>query len=286
VSLAWWRGIAPTWTGGDPAAIPTHPDLGVRYPWREVVLHARGRALERRVGQARRVLDQAAATDGADWRIALSGGKDSSALALLCQLFGHGWRAITCSDDLSMPGEDAWVDHLAAHLGIPLDRVAPAESMRALIEAGGISLTGDIHTRGSLLARRAFYGPLDTHRAKHGYNGIVWGIRGEESRGRQMGRQAHGLLYYAHGEAVWRCQPLGDWSGLDIHAFLLRHEVPLQPTYLCVDPGADPYRLRTDWFFAGGVPARLFGHYVWLRRWWPALYDWCARVDPDVAGLS
>lgn len=80
-------------------------------------------------------------------------------------------------------------------------------------------------------------------------------------------------------------QPLANWSALDVHAFLAAREVPLLPVYLCVDPGADALALRKSWWVVGGGPAR-YGHYAWLRRWWPALWDRAVEIDPEVAALG
>ena len=80
MTLGRWRAQAEAWT---PEEIPTHPDLGVRYPWQSVALHAFSRSLQRKIDHAYRVIADAAARDVDGWRVGLSCGKDSTALALL-----------------------------------------------------------------------------------------------------------------------------------------------------------------------------------------------------------
>ena len=84
---------------------------------------------------------------------------------------------------------------------------------------------------------------------------------------------------------MWIGQPLANWSALDVHAFLARREVPLLPVYHCIDPGADAMALRKSWWIVAGGPAR-YGHYAWLRRWWPALWEIAVSIDPEVSRLS
>lgn len=269
-----------------PDAIPDRPDFGVRYPWRDVALHARSRELDRRVSQARHHLDEALTRDvPGGWRLSLSGGKDSSALAVLCAEHGAIVPAMSVKDDLDYPGEREALAHLSERTGHPLTILTPPVSLLACLRETRPSLVGDLHGRTADLSARWFYGLLDAHRSAEGYGGVLLGLRAQESRGRAMNRAVRGRTYQ-RVDGLRVAQPLADWSALDVHAYLWRAGVPVLPVYLCMDPGTDALALRKSWWVCGGGPARVGGHYGWLRRWWPACWLAACEIDPEVARVS
>lgn len=268
-----------------PTGIPEHPDFGTRYPWRALRLHSLTRDFRARLDGARRALDRARILD-LDWRVGLSGGKDSTALAIL--LSEHGWRVrgMSVKDDLDYPGERDYIAALLARAVLDADILTPQVSLLAWLRQHRVSLVDDLHSRAAELSREHFYGLLDRHRAQHGYAGVLLGLRSQESRGRRMNRATHGLVYTRRFDGLTIAQPLADWTPEDVHAFLLSRDVPLLPVYLCIDPEQDPMSLRKSWWVCGGGVARRGGHYTWLRRWWPQLYQLAADIDPEVRRIS
>lgn len=163
--------------------------------------------------------------------------------------------------------------------------LAPPVSLLAYLRATRPSLIEDLHSRTADLSARWFYGLLDEHRAQEGYGGVLLGLRAQESHGRRMNRATRGHVYQ-RSDGLHVGQPLADWSALDVHAYLWREQVPLLPVYLCVDPGVDALALRKSWWVCGGGPARMGGHYTWLRRWWPQCWRLAVEIDPEVATIS
>jgi 3'-phosphoadenosine 5'-phosphosulfate sulfotransferase (PAPS reductase)/FAD synthetase len=275
----WLRQII-AWCGD--GALPGRSDVGLHYPWRAVALHARSRAMDHKITVARRALDAAAAVS-VGWCASLSGGKDSSAMAALLAL--HGWHppAVSVKDDLDYPGERAYIEHLCRHLGLHLDILSPGVSLWSVL-AGQRSLLNDHHGRTAELSAEHFYGLLNAHRLHHGYDGALLGLRAGESRGRAMNATRGSV--YRRKDGLTVAQPIAAWSALDVHAFLVREQVPLLPCYLCVDPGMDALSLRKSWWVVGGLPATIGSHYAWLRRWWPDLWQLAADIDPAVRAVS
>ena len=281
MSLSRWRALSAHLPAN---AIPTRPDFGTRYPWRDVALHARSRELVRRVDGARRHLDAALSRDvPGGWRLGLSGGKDSSALAALCA--GLQIPAMSVKDDLDYPGEREALAALTSHTGHALTILTPPVSLLAYLQTTRPSLVEDLHGRTADLSARWFYGLLDQHQATEGYGGVLLGLRAQESRGRALNRATRGPVYQ-RADGLHVAQPLAEWSALDVHAYLWREGIPVLPVYLCVDPGADALALRKSWWVCGGGPARNGSHYGWLRRWWPDLWRLAVEIDPEVAHLS
>lgn len=126
----------------------------------------------------------------------------------------------------------------------------------------------------------------DHPRAAKGYDAVMLGLRMAESRGRRMNTITNGTNYTRAYDSLTVCTPLARWTAMDVHAFLASREVPLLPVYGCIDPGMEWDGIRKSWWIAGGGPARMGSHYAWLRRWWPALWDRAASIDPSVRDLS
>lgn len=282
MSLTRWRAMSAYLP---PEAIPDRPDFGTRYPWRDVSLHARSRELGRRVDQARRALYLALSLDvPGGWRLSLSGGKDSSALAVLCA--GQPLQAMSVKDDLDYPGEREALHQLVQRTGHALTILAPPVSLLAYLQTTRPSLVEDLHGRTADLSARWFYGLLDQHRAEQGYGGVLLGLRAQESRGRNLNRATRGHVYQRASDGLHVAQPLADWSALDIHAYLWREQVPVLPVYLCVDPGMDALGIRKSWWVCGGGAARNGSHYGWLRRWWPGCWRLAVEIDSEIGRIS
>lgn len=249
-----------------------------------MALHARSQELVRRVEQARRHLDTALSRDvPGGWRLSLSGGKDSSALAVLCA--GQPIQAMSVKDDMDYPGEREALHQLVQRTGHALTILTPPVSLLAYLQTTRPSLVEDLHGRTADLSARWFYGLLDAHREAEGYGGVLLGLRAQESRGRALNRATRGPVYQ-RADGLHVAQPLADWSALDVHAYLWREGVPVLPVYLCVDPGADALGIRKSWWVCGGYSAQMGSHYGWLRRWWPGMWRLAVEIDAEVGRLS
>ena len=277
-----WLGLIADWCGA--GALPGRADVGVHYPWRTVGLHAASREHRQRVRAAERAVRAALAAD-VDWRVSISGGKDSTALVVL--LAECGWRvpAVSVKDDLDFPGERSYVEALCRMLALPADILTPP-SLRAHLVRNAVSLVQAQHGRAHALSAKHFYGLLDAHRAQHGYDGVIMGLRAGESAGRAANYAARGSRYRRAYDGLTVAQPIAQWSALDVHAYLWSHGVPLLPCYHSIDRDADAMSMRKSWWIVGGLPATIGGHYAWLRRWWPTLYEVAADIDPGVRAVS
>lgn len=65
------------------------------------------------------------------------------------------------------------------------------------------------------------------------------GVRAEESRARKLRMKGHGA------STKRTCAPMGWWTGLDVFAYLVAHDLPIHPAYACTMGGAlDPIWIR------------------------------------------
>jgi 3'-phosphoadenosine 5'-phosphosulfate sulfotransferase (PAPS reductase)/FAD synthetase len=282
-----WRG---RWLAlGLPAeAIPDHPELGMRYPWGEIWLRAMSSVHRRKVAVAQERVRQAAARADRVWRLSWSAGKDSTACAGLIADCGlqATFPAFGEKDDIDYPAEPEYMQRVAVALGMGEPEVLrPKVTLLDWLQSKGVNLTEDLHSQAAGLSSEHFYGLLREHRKRTGYDAAILGLRANESKHRTKNRAVHGWMY-ERGDGLVVAAPLADWEDIDVHAYLASRDIPVLPVYLCVDPGMDALRIRKSWWLSGGYSASVFGHYQWLRRWWPGLWERATAIDGRVRLLS
>jgi 3'-phosphoadenosine 5'-phosphosulfate sulfotransferase (PAPS reductase)/FAD synthetase len=286
MALEQWRELIVDWAGEE--SLPPvssawlHPPLGELFPWTLLERHAKSRPFYRAVDQARRVIDTAMGMD-TDWRLSVSCGKDSTAMALLCSDDGWYPRAMSIKDDMDYPNEREYLDSLMHFCGFDVDIIEPP-SLIEYLKSHRVSLVESTHNRTDEFSAKFFYSQIDRYHRAQQYDGVLLGLRAEESKGREKNWLSRGALYRRkNGLSV--AQPLATWTALDVHAFLWSRRIPCLPVYLCVDDEQQALSIRKSWYIAGGGPAR-HGHYSWLRRWWPDLWHTAWEIDPEVESVS
>lgn len=249
--------------------------------------HGHSAHMQRQIDSAKRTIDAAMASDvPGGWRVALSGGKDSTALGMLLHEHGLKMGALSSKDDLDYPCERPYTDVFCEHFGFKLDVLTPDISLIAFMKENERSLVAPTHSRNDELSAKHFYGLLDKYREREKHDGVFLGLRQDESKARKMNRVTHGRLYQRKFDGLHVCAPISDWSADDVHAYVWTRDWFLLPNYLCVDVDQDWRSIRIAWFIAGGGPARMQGHYTWLKRWWPDLWRIACDIDPEVALIS
>lgn len=259
----------------------TPEDRRIWDAWRRQALtHARTRRHLGRVESARREIERMAERRP-DAYVAWSAGKDSTALVHLvrveCAVPG---RVMAVKDDLDFPGEEEYLRELADAWGVDLDILRPPFSLQAWLaeHAADIEADEDLHSRSAAFSKAAFYAVVRAYRESMGAPGVYLGLRAEESRGRALNRYQRGRTYQkADGEVV--CQPLADWTGIDVYAYLLSRGIDLLPMYRCVRLHERPDRVRKSWWLPGASTRH--GGMVWLRAYYPSLYRRLCELLPD-----
>lgn len=233
--------------------------------------HAKTRAYARRVDVARSVASnelERATSPCIMW----SGGKDSTAMTHLIRVgLGANVPAISEKDDLDYPGEREYVERLATAWDLRLTILTPAISPRAYLaeHAHELRAWDDVHSRRAGLSAAVFYDEVERASAPHDM--IFLGLRKHESRHRMMNRNVYGLAYTKRdGKRV--AQPIGDWSGLDVMAYMRAHDIDALPVYRCIGfmHANDPWRVRKSWWVPGKSSSK--GGIAWLQRYYPSLY--------------
>lgn len=220
-----------------------------------------------------------------DAYVACSGGKDSTALVGLVSACGVPARVMSIKDDLDFPGEEEHVRQLCSQLGMQIDIIHPPFSLQDWIMEHGrnMSADDDFHGRGAAFSSEAFYRVIDEYRKERGMPGVYLGLRKSESYGRKMNRATRGVIYKKFdGEIV--CQPLCDWTGMDVFAYILSSGLPILPVYKCCRFHKSPERIRKSWWLPGSHSR--MGGMIWLKSYWPSLFDRLCEILPDSARLA
>lgn len=286
MSVPGLSGGSDTQTGGGGVAVQTEPiltdsDREIWETWLKTAeVHAGTRAYKRHLDCAKSVVASFLA-EAPNSAVMWSGGKDSTALAhLVTVTMGVRLPLVSEKDDLDYPGELEYVQSLAQAWGGDLRVITPAKSPKRWIAEHASEFVGheDMHSRAAGLSKECFYELVES--ATKQYDGILLGLRQHESAGRKMNRLTHGLVYSRKaGQLVG--QPLGDWTGLDVYAYMVSHGIPFLPVYKCVAlmDRDEPWRVRKSWWLPGNHTR--WGGVAWLRHYWPSLFDELVRLMPD-----
>lgn len=255
--------------------------------WERVAsVHASTRAFTRRVDGAKRLVERALVRGGRAC-VMWSAGKDSTCLAhLVVQEMGlRHVELVSEKDDLDYPGEEAYVERLAAEWGAKLRILRPDVSALGWVREHMVGHADEIHSRSAGLSKAVFYRLVD--QANREYAVVMMGLRAAERGPRKRVLESMGPVYEVQSGARVHASPLAWWSGLDVLAYALTRGFELLPVYRCIAllHREAPWEVRKSWWL-GGEGSRRHGHLAWLRHYWPSLYaEWVSWM-PAVRVLT
>lgn len=258
----------------------TEEDHRIWTKWKRIcLLHARTKSYKRRVELARSCIKDMHFRCP-DAYIAWSAGKDSTAMTHLIASIIPGVRAMSIKDDCDFPDEVEYIQYLANKWNVNLDVIGPDFSMQDYLASLDTELDSDLHSRTSEFSKLGFYSIIEEYRNKFEFPGVFLGLRKAESDYRLLNRIKNGMIYTkADGETV--CQPICDWSNIDVYAYLFEHDIELLPVYRCVRLHKCPGDVRKSWW----VTAR-GRNVIWLRTYYPSLYNRLRQLIPGIEALS
>jgi len=244
-------------------------------------LHAGLGSYRRRVVEAKRTAVEAIAIPGL-WACCVSGGKDSTVLAHLCH--ATGWRGpLFHFRHEETPQENTALCHvLAKQLELELHTVAVPGAFDVYARAGRFFIHPDTpEERAAVNWMLAAYKQAAADASEQlGYVGQFWGLRALESRPRAITLARKGALYQTLDRVTWTSCPLRHWSGRDVWAYLLAHDLPWLSSY---DSAIDRERARSEitWLAAEGIWR--YGQGQALRRERPAEWARLLRMFPELS---
>lgn len=246
-------------------------------------LHARLPVHARRIAGATSTVRLALADVPGPWGVSLSGGKDSVALAHLAH--AAGWRGTLFhywSEEIP-PENTAIVLELGQRLDLPVVTVRITGDFDFFAEVGRFLVVAQTDEDRRLMRAhdRRYRGDIQAAVAAHGFAGLFWGLRKDESRARAITIRRYGSLYRAKGRQEWTCHPLAGWSARDVWAYLVTHDLPWLARY---DAAEDRERARSETTFQFGLDGALWcrGQGARLRHDDPVLWARLIARFPDL----
>lgn len=186
--------------------------------------------------------------------IALSGGKDSVALAHLVNRI-RPTPSVSWMDDLEWPETEQLVRGLASRWEL---KVVRRDGLWEQLVAIGLSPFDHNYFYDRRLV------PKSRRDCVRDYDAVFLGLRADESAGRRVNAAVRGDAYSA-GRQVHLC-PLQRWTSRDIFAYLVAHGLPIHPVYQKRSAVFEPERsIRVSWWIPSPGVSR-HGYCAWLRQ--------------------
>lgn len=242
----------------------------MRFDEREAYrLHGRLPAFQRRIAEARRLIEA-----HPDHAVSVSWGKDSMVLLHLAATIRPDVAVLNIRypnpnerlADMDRVRDEVLVRPEMAQIRYH-EEICPGEWEMYERAGHGFADAMTAEERAAVRWWRSQLGDAAARaRAKLRADGVLLGIRQEESNGRRMNVATRGTAYVKmDGSRV--ALPLARWTGRDVWAWLVEHDLPWLRIYDIAEAGRE--RARSGFVFATGGAGTLARHGVWTD-WWRA----------------
>jgi len=203
--------------------------------------------------------------------IAFSTGKDSTCALALVREQRPETPAVYFDADCAFPETTAMLDTTPNIVRFP--------TLEPLLETfrryGGFESAG--LERETM--RTTVYGPIRRLIAEYRFDGVCYGLRAQESRGRRMNAKIRGAVFQYKRDGLWACQPIHDWLYEDVWAYIVSNGLAYCGTY---DRMWDMPQENQRLSYWAGESERQRGRWAWLKRNYPGLFNRLAAEFPEV----
>jgi 3'-phosphoadenosine 5'-phosphosulfate sulfotransferase (PAPS reductase)/FAD synthetase len=114
-----------------------------------------------------------------------------------------------------------------------------------------------------------------------GGDGTFLGLRAEENSERRLHLKRHGPLFYCHRHGLWECNPIHNWSVIDVWAYIVANHVPYNAAYDRLGAMGVPLQYQRIGPLAQGRVLAWGGQMSKLKRGWPELFNRFAAAFPE-----
>lgn len=240
-----------------------------------------------RVDRARMLIYEAVAKG--ECYVGFSGGKDSLALLHLVQSVDQGIPGFFIDSGAETPDTLDTVQSMESR-GHLVERIYPLRSIIEMFKLVGLlgydgpdRLPGEWHWKRNKWKQVLIDEPAARIRSL-GYEVALLGLRKDENKGRGISLRKYGPVH-RRKDGVWIACPLADWTGADVLAYCMAHDLPLSKIYL--DPGdsaAEREHRRTG--TALGSTYTSYGRLQDLRRRYPKMWAELVADFPRIVDLA
>lgn len=192
--------------------------------WR---LHSKSRSFKSKVSNSMRIIDAAISKNS--YCLSWSAGKDSTVMTHLARSMDDSLPILTQFDDCDWPEKIEYANRIRKMHGFDYISVEPDFSIwdaACRFRIGHDNICAQSHS----LTRDGFISVLDDARIDLGCNGVMLGLRMEESRSRKLNLCKRGHTYELKNRTM-RCNPLSIWNTYDVFAYMVINEIEINPCY-------------------------------------------------------
>lgn len=249
------------------------------------LLMARLPTFRRKVENSMRLISEALEKEG-EWVLSFSGGKDSTVLADL--LSRCGWKGSGIYfwySEFENPEENtnqvAWANQNYSYC---IKKIKCYGSYDAWEETGHFFICPQTKEE-KCAAKKCSSGFKNASKEfmkSNGCKNIFMGLCKEESRARQINLNMRGNTYFVASRGGYTCCPLSNWSGADIWAYIVSHDLPYLSIYdLAFWPRE---RIRNELTVLYCSDLILRGEFAQYRMAYPDLFAKLQKKFPEVKG--
>lgn len=237
-------------------------------------------AYQRRVTEAIQFIQRATNEHPGVWSVGLSGGKDS--VCVLELAVAAGWRG-PCLHFYyrETPAENLKLAQAAAEKrGLEFHTLLVPGAFDVYDEVGHFFPwpTTDIEKSACHRMLKAYKATVENYVRRQDWVGQFWGLRKAESRPRKITLNRYGAIYKTQIRSSWTCCPLMNWSGQDVWAYIVNHDLPYLEVYDDSERGRERERSEMTWLAENTVWLR--GRGIEMRRRYPDVWaDLCRRYQ-------
>ncbi len=229
--------------------------------------------LEERVEQSRQAIRSFLALCRRPY-LAWSGGKDSTLMLWIARQIEPDIECIYFDAESCLPDTAVFMACLVEKWHLNFRAVKTTPILDVLERYGLDNPRIDAHT-----LKATVRDPIRRLR-EEGYDGALVGVRASESFWRAFNVARKGDLRWHKEDAVWVCWPLARWTLQQVWAATDFWDIPYSPDY---DKTLFRPREENRTSYWAGETYRTYGRYVWLKKYYPGLFNELVRRIPEVA---
>ena len=243
-------------------------------------LHAQTCEFSRRIENSERII-LAAFDEMQSPYISVSWGKDSTVMAHLMLGYKLPMMYVNCGEWDEWPDTPRVKREFCKRFNVDIIELQAQSIVQAYLEAG-MYIQDEENTPDARHAQhdysKSLGEALDKEALAHGFDGSFIGIRKEESDNRQRLFAMRGALYFAKTRGLWACHPLMHWTGRDVWAYTVKHDLPYNELY-DLDPRGRELARNGAMF---GTRSARYGRLVFLKKMYPDWFNRFAEKFPEV----